>query len=185
MASESKESPANNPGLHATPDEATKGYHMQQSMFRIKDPKVSLDFYSRVLGMSLLKRMDFPEWKFTLYFMGFEDIESAPADKTEKTAWTFSKKSTIELFHNWGTETDPDFKGYHNGNTEPLGFGHIGITVDDTFKACDRFKSLGLEFVKAPDSGYFNGVAFIKDPDGYWIEIFDVKSILDVTVGAT
>uniref|UniRef100_A0A7N0TWC8 Lactoylglutathione lyase n=1 Tax=Kalanchoe fedtschenkoi TaxID=63787 RepID=A0A7N0TWC8_KALFE len=152
MASESKESPANNPGLHATPDEATKGYHMQQSMFRIKDPKVSLDFYSRVLGMSLLKRMDFPEWKFTLYFMGFEDIESAPADKTEKTAWTFSKKSTIELFHNWGTETDPDFKGYHNGNTEPLGFGHIGITVDDTFKACDRFKSLGLEFVKAPDS---------------------------------
>ncbi|THG05157.1 hypothetical protein TEA_019586 [Camellia sinensis var. sinensis] len=104
MASESKESPSNNPGLHTTPDEATKSYFMQQTMFRIKDPKVSLDFYSRVLGMS-----------------------------------------------NWGTESDPDFKGYHNGNSEPCGFGHIGITVDDTYKACGRFEHLGVEFVKKPD----------------------------------
>ncbi|CAM8886377.1 unnamed protein product [Rhodiola kirilowii] len=181
MASESKESPANNPGLHATPDEATKGYIMQQTMYRIKDPKVSLDFYSRVLGMSLLKRLDFPEMKFSLYFMGYEDVESAPGHPTEKTVWTFSKKGTIELTHNWGTESDPEFKGYHNGNTEPRGFGHIGITVDDTFKACERFKSLGVEFVKTPDSGKMKGIAFIKDPDGYWIEIFDLKSIANVT----
>ncbi|KAH7836999.1 hypothetical protein Vadar_008330 [Vaccinium darrowii] len=52
MASGFKESPSNNPGLHTSPDEATKGYFMQQTMYRIKDPKVSLDFYSRVLGMS-------------------------------------------------------------------------------------------------------------------------------------
>ncbi|CAL1366891.1 unnamed protein product [Linum trigynum] len=71
-ASESKDSPASNPGLHTSPDEATKGYFMQQTMFRIKDPKVSLDFYSRVLGMTLLKRLDFPEMKFSLYFMGYE-----------------------------------------------------------------------------------------------------------------
>ncbi|CAM8958354.1 unnamed protein product [Rhodiola kirilowii] len=143
-----------------------------ETMYRIKDPKVSLDFYSRVLGMSLLKRLDFPEMK---------DVESAPGHPTEKTVWTFSKKGTIELTHNWGTESDPEFKGYHNGNTEPRGFGHFGITVDDTFKACERFKSLGVEFVKTPDSGKMKGIAFIKDPDGYWIEIFDLKSIANVT----
>lgn len=156
---------------------------MQQTMFRIKDPKVSLDFYSRVLGMSLLKRLDFPENKFSLYFMGYEDLSLAPGNPAERTAWTFSQKATIELTHNWGTESDPTFK-YHNGNSEPRGFGHIGVTVDDTYKACERFKSLGVEFVKKPDDGKMKGIAFIKDPDGYWIEIFDTKTIKDVTVGA-
>ncbi|XP_030521107.1 lactoylglutathione lyase isoform X2 [Rhodamnia argentea] len=172
--SEPKECPSNNPGLHASPDEATKGYIMQQTMFRIKDPKVSLDFYSRVLGMSLLKRFDFPDMKFSLYFMGYEDPKSAPSNAVDRTVWTFSQKATIELTHNWGTENDPDFK-YHNGNSEPRGFGHIGITVDDTYKACERFETLGVEFVKKPDDGKMKGIAFIKDPDGYWIEIFDLK----------
>ncbi|CAK9167567.1 unnamed protein product [Ilex paraguariensis] len=122
MASDSKESPSNNPGLHTTPDEATRGYFMQQTMYRIKDPKISLDFYSGVLGMSLLKRLDFPELKFSLYFMGYEDTSSAPINPVERTAWTFGQKATIELTHNWGTEIDPEFKGYHNGNSEPRGF---------------------------------------------------------------
>ncbi|XP_020215260.1 lactoylglutathione lyase isoform X2 [Cajanus cajan] len=177
MAAEPKESPANNPGLHTTPDEATKGYIMQQTMFRIKDPKVSLDFYSRVLGMSLLKRLDFPEMKFSLYFMGYENTTEAPSNPSDRTVWTFSQKATVELTHNWGTESDPEFKGYHNGNSEPRGFGHIGITVDDTYKACERFQNLGVEFVKKPDDGKMKGIAFIKDPDGYWIEIFDRKTI--------
>ncbi|KAG6607160.1 Lactoylglutathione lyase, partial [Cucurbita argyrosperma subsp. sororia] len=153
MASVPKESPANNPGLHATPDDATKGYIMQQTMFRIKDPKASLDFYSRVLGMSLLKRLDFPEMKFSLYFLGYEDVASAPDNAVDRTVWTFGRKATIELTHNWGTESDPEFKGYHNGNSDPRGFGHIGITVDDTYKACERFERLGVEFVKKPDDG--------------------------------
>ncbi|XP_044483449.1 lactoylglutathione lyase isoform X1 [Mangifera indica] len=184
MASEPKESPANNPGLQARPDEATKGYIMQQTMFRIKDPKVSLDFYSRVLGMSLLKRLDFPEMKFSLYFLGYENTVSAPSDPVERTVWTFGRPATIELTHNWGTESDPEFKGYHNGNSEPRGFGHIGITVDDTYKACERFESLGVEFVKKPDDGKMKGLAFIKDPDGYWIEIFDLKNIGKITSSA-
>ncbi|CBI17159.3 lactoylglutathione lyase isoform X1 [Vitis vinifera] len=184
MASEPKESPSNNPGLHSSPDEATKGYFMQQTMYRIKDPKVSLDFYSRVLGMSLLKRLDFPEMKFSLYFMGYEDTASAPSNETERIVWTFSQKATIELTHNWGTESDPDFKGYHNGNSEPRGFGHIGITVDDTYKACERFERLGVEFVKKPDDGKMKGLAFIKDPDGYWIEIFDLRRIGTVSTTA-
>lgn len=185
MASEQKESAANNPGLCTTPDDATNGYIMQQTMFRIKDPKVSLDFYSRVLGMSLLKRLDFPDMKFSLYFMGYEDPSSPPTDPSDRTVWTFGRKATIELTHNWGTESDPEFKGYHNGNSEPRGFGHIGITVDDTYKACERFERLGVEFVKKPDDGQMKGLAFIKDPDGYWIEIFDLENIRRVTSAAT
>ncbi|EOY34472.1 Lactoylglutathione lyase family protein / glyoxalase I family protein isoform 2 [Theobroma cacao] len=98
-SSDSKESAANNPGLQSTPDEATKGYFMQQTMLRIKDPKVSLDFYSRVLGMSLLKRIDVPELKFTLYFLGYEDVASAPRDPIDRTVWTFGKPATVELTH--------------------------------------------------------------------------------------
>ncbi|TYJ02985.1 hypothetical protein E1A91_A13G267200v1 [Gossypium mustelinum] len=179
-SSDLKESAANNPGLHTTPDEATKDYIMQQTMYRIKDPKVSLDFYSRVLGMSLLKRVDVPELKFTLYFMGYEDVSKAPSDPYGKTVWTFGRAATIELTHNWGTESDPEFKGYHTGNSEPRGFGHIGITVDDVNKACERFERLGVEFVKKLDAGKMKGIAFIKDPDGYWIEIFDLKTVGDV-----
>ncbi|VVA90457.1 unnamed protein product [Arabis nemorensis] len=185
MASEAKESPANNPGLSTTRDEATKGYIMQQTMFRIKDPKASLDFYSRVLGMSLLKRLDFSEMKFSLYFLGYEDTSTAPADPTERTVWTFGRPATIELTHNWGTESDPEFKGYHNGNSEPRGFGHIGVTVDDVHKACERFEQLGVEFVKKPNDGKMKNIAFIKDPDGYWIEIFDLKTIGTTTVNAS
>ncbi|XP_057832972.1 lactoylglutathione lyase isoform X2 [Cryptomeria japonica] len=184
MATNSKESAANNPGLHDIPDEATKSYFMQQTMYRIKDPKVSLDFYSRVLGMKLLKRLDFPDMKFSIYFMGYEDITAIPSDPVDRTVWTFSQKATIELTHNWGTESDPEFKGYHSGNSEPRGFGHIGITVDDTYKACERFAKLGVEFVKKPDDGKMKGLAFIKDPDGYWIEIFDLKSIGQITSSA-
>ncbi|XP_042395310.1 lactoylglutathione lyase isoform X1 [Zingiber officinale] len=183
-SSDPKESPSNNPGLHTELDDATKGYFLQQTMFRVKDPKVSLDFYSRVLGMSLLKRLDFPDMKFSLYFLGYENTASAPSDPTERTVWTFGQKATLELTHNWGTESDPEFKGYHNGNSEPRGFGHIGITVDDTYKACERFERLGVEFVKRPDDGKMKGIAFIKDPDGYWIEIFDLKTIGGVTSAA-
>eukprot|EP00250_Pteridium_aquilinum_P017966 c23871_g1_i3 orf=114-878(+) len=177
LASSLREAPANNPGLCESADEATNGYFLQQTMYRIKDPKVSLDFYSRVLGMKLLKRFDFPDVKFSLYFMGYESVEDAPNDPVERTVWAFKCKATLELTHNWGTESDPEFKGYHNGNSEPRGYGHIGITVDDTYKACERFEKLGVEFVKKPNDGRIKGLAFIKDPDGYWIEIFDLKNM--------
>nr|AYW35849.1 glyoxalase I [Saccharum hybrid cultivar] len=168
-----KEAPANNPGLQTEVDPATKGYFLQQTMLRVKDPKVSLDFYSRVMGMSLLGRLDFEEMKFSLYFLGYEDVTSAPDDHVKRAEWTFRQKATLELTHNWGTEKDPDFKGYHNGNSDPRGFGHIGVTVDDVHKTCERFERLGVEFVKKPDDGKIKGIAFIKDPDGYWIEVFD------------
>jgi lactoylglutathione lyase len=160
-------------GYSATRDEATNGFIFQQTMFRVKDPKVSLDFYSRILGMRLLKRFDFPEMKFSLYFMGYVNEADIPTDETERTKWLFQQPATLELTHNWGTESDENFKGYHNGNSEPRGFGHIGIAVPDVDRACERFEALGVRFVKRPNEGKMRGLAFIQDPDGYWIEILN------------
>ncbi|KAI3450614.1 hypothetical protein Pfo_007279 [Paulownia fortunei] len=178
----SKESPENNPGLDTSPDEATNSYFLHHTNYRIKDPKVSLDFYSRIMGMSLLKRVDFPAPKISLYLLGYKDASSAPSDPFERTVWTIGQKGVLELTHNWGTETDPDFKGYHNGNTEPLGYGHIGIAVDDMLKASQRFESLGVEFVNRPNET--NPIVFIQDPDGYWIEVFDAATVARVAATA-
>ena len=66
-------------------------------MYRIKDPKKTLDFYSRVLGMRLLKRFDFAEMKFSLFFMGYESADDIPDDQSERTRWALSRKATVEL----------------------------------------------------------------------------------------
>ena len=90
----------------------------------------------------------------------------------------------VELTHNWGTESDAEFAGYHNGNSDPRGFGHIGITVPDVYEASARFEKLGVEFVKRPDDGKMKGLAFIKDPDGYWIEILSATGLATMVAGA-
>uniref|UniRef100_A0A5F9CUT2 Lactoylglutathione lyase n=1 Tax=Oryctolagus cuniculus TaxID=9986 RepID=A0A5F9CUT2_RABIT len=123
---------------------------MQQTMLRIKDPKKSLDFYTRILGMTLIQKLDFPSMKFSLYFMAYEDKNDIPKDKNERVAWAFSRKATLELTHNWGTEDD-ETQSYHSGNSDPRGFGHIGIAVPDVYGACKRFEELGVKFVKKPD----------------------------------
>lgn len=167
------------PGVHPAQDEATKGFVFQQTMFRIKDPKPSLDFYTRVLGLRLLTKLDFAEMKFSLYFLGYHAEEAIPDDPKDRAQWMFSQPATLELTHNWGTESDPEFKGYHSGNSEPKGFGHIGFAVPDVEAACKRFEELGVEFVKKPNDGKMKNIAFIKDPDGYWIEILSPKCSRD------
>jgi len=73
----------------------------------------------------------------------------------------------LELTHNHGTESDPNFKGYASGNAElGRGFGHIAITVDDVNKACTRFEQLGVPFQKKLTDGKMKHIAFILDPDG-------------------
>ncbi|XP_073349427.1 lactoylglutathione lyase-like [Pagrus major] len=157
----------------------TKDYMMQQTMLRVKDPARSLKFYTGILGMTLLQKIDFPSMRFTLYFLGYEEKSDIPADIKERTAWTFSRRATIELTHNWGSELD-DSLSYHNGNNEPRGFGHIGIAVPDVYTACDMFKKQGVTFVKKPEAGKMKDLAFIQDPDGYWIEILSPNNMVSL-----
>lgn len=81
---------------------------------------------------------------------------------------------SIHLFlSNWGTEQDAEFS-YANGNSDPgRGFGHVAIIVDDLEAACERFESFGdkVKWVKRPKDGKMNNIAFIADPDGYWVEV--------------
>ncbi len=158
----------------------TEGFVFNQTMIRIKDPVPSLYFYQQVLGMVLYQRVDFAEMSFSLYFLGYPSNHASqpiPSDPTERSQFTFQQSALLELTHNWGTEDDESFDGYHDGNADPRGFGHIGITVPDVDAACERFEELGVEFVKKPNDGSMKGLAFIKDPDGYWIEILNAKSI--------
>lgn len=162
-------------------DPATQGYRLNQTMLRVRDPQASVRFYSDVLGFTLLEKLDFEAMKFSLYFLALlEDGENVPEDPAERIRFVFSRETTIELTHNWGTESDPGFAGYHNGNAEPRGFGHLGISVPDVRAACDRFEKLGVEFVKRPDDGQMKGIAFIKDPDGYWIEILSPNGMREL-----
>lgn len=69
----------------------------QQTMYRIKDPRKSLPFYTQIMGMTLLQKLDFPDMKFSLYFMGFENSSEIPNDRQERTKWAMSRKATLEL----------------------------------------------------------------------------------------
>jgi lactoylglutathione lyase len=163
----------NYPGVSPSVPEATRGFVLNHTMLRVKDPAIALDFYSRVLGMRVLRKLDFPEMKFSLYFL-HKSAPGAepPANTGERTAWTFSQTGILELTHNWGTEGDPDFK-YHDGNAQPQGFGHICFSVPDLPAAIAWFDSNNVTYVKRPEQGKMKDVAFIKDPDGYWIEIVE------------
>ncbi|TFY98744.1 lactoylglutathione lyase [Ramlibacter rhizophilus] len=160
------------PGVAAEVPPATRGFRLNHTMLRVKDPAASLAFYSRVLGMRVLRKLDFPEMKFSLFFLArLEDGKhDVPQDVGERTAWTFQQEGILELTHNWGTEDQADFR-YHDGNAQPQGFGHICFSVPDLQAASTWFDENGVEFVKRADQGKMKNVVFIKDPDGYWIEI--------------
>ena len=163
----------NVPGNYTDTNPDTEGFAFNHTMIRVKDPKVSIDFYTRIMGMKLVRKNDFPNAKFSLYFLGTfaeNEVSDLPKDNEERRGWVLSQKSILELTHNWGTENDPNFS-YHDGNKEPRGFGHIAFKVPDVQKACERFEKLGVTFQKKPSEGTMRSIAFIKDPDGYWIEI--------------
>ena len=161
-------------GLMA-PDKDTDGFVFNHLMLRIKDPKKTLNFYSKLMGMRLIKKFDFPTMKFSLYFLGNltdEEIANVPKDNFDRSAWTFTQKGMLEFTHNWGSENDDKVK-FHDGNAEPKGFGHICFSVPDIYAACKKFEENGVEFVKKPDDGSMKGLAFIKDPVGVGKRVFE------------
>jgi len=122
-------------------------------MIRVGNLEQSLNFYTNVLGMKLLRRKDYPEGRFTLAFVGFgEESETA----------------ALELTHNWDTER------YDLGN----GYGHIAIAVDDVYAACDRIKAQGGKVTREPGPMKHGStiLACVDDPDGYKIELLGEKA---------
>lgn len=152
-------------------------YKFNHLMIRVKDPKKSLDFYCNVLGMKLFTRMDHDAAKFSLYFLGYahgEDFEPGAMSGNDKS----SREGIIELTHNWGTEDDDSFEGYHNGNSTEngalQGFGHTCVACDDPAKFCGEIESEFGDKVTWSTKwnlGRMKNLAFIRDPDGYSVEI--------------
>lgn len=165
------------PGVVEHPDPASDGFVLNHSMLRVKDPAVALEFYTRVFGMRVLRKLDFPELKFSLYFLArLNATDTVPEDVGERTAWTFGQRGILELTHNWGTETQSDFR-YHDGNAQPQGFGHICFSVPDLDAAIAWLDANAVTYVKRPEQGKMRDVAFVKDPDGYWIEIVEAARL--------
>ncbi|OTG86419.1 lactoylglutathione lyase [Acinetobacter sp. ANC 4558] len=121
---------------------------MLHTMLRVGNLEQSLQFYTEVLGMTLLRKRDYEEGRFTLAFVGYGDEKST---------------AVLELTHNWDTNQ------YDLGN----GYGHIAIAVDDAYQACEDIKARGGKVVReaGPMKGGITVIAFVEDPDGYKIEL--------------
>mmetsp|Transcript_35051 Transcript_35051/g.41837 ORF Transcript_35051/g.41837 Transcript_35051/m.41837 type:complete len:209 (+) Transcript_35051:56-682(+) len=160
--------------------EGTSDYVMQQTMIRVKDPTKSLEFYCDVLGFKLIMYKEFPQWSFNVYFIAPVDSANIPPTAEEQWNYCMNMPGCIEITWNYGSESE-EGRIYNTGNSDTVGtndggkikggFGHLGISVPDVYEACDRFKSAGVEFLKTPNAGGMKGLAFIKDPDGYLVEI--------------
>ncbi|KAI9739091.1 MAG: Lactoylglutathione lyase [Cirrosporium novae-zelandiae] len=145
-------------------------YRFNHSMLRVKDATASLKFYQEIMGMTLLRTKENAAAGFNLYFLGYPAGRPIPKDEEEGVNPIAEWEGLLELTWNYGTEKDPGF-AYHNGNAEPQGFGHICVSVDDLDAACARFESLNASWKKRLTDGRMRNVAFLLDPDGYWIEI--------------
>lgn len=121
---------------------------MLHTMLRVGNLDKSLKFYTEVLGMTLLRRRDYEEGRFTLAFVGYGDEINT---------------TVLELTHNWDTAQ------YELGTA----YGHIAIAVDDAYQACEDIKARGGKVVReaGPMKGGVTVIAFVEDPDGYKIEL--------------
>ncbi|WP_438281603.1 lactoylglutathione lyase [Pseudomonas alabamensis] len=167
---------ANLPGVTAQPDAATAKFVFNHTMLRVKDITRSLDFYTRVLGFTLVEKRDFAEAQFSLYFLVLANASEIPQDDAKRTEWMKSVPGVLELTHNHGTENE-EGAVYHDGNSDPRGFGHICVSVPDIKAACERFEQLEVPFQKRLTDGRMKSIAFIKDPDGYWVEIIQPTAL--------
>jgi len=122
-------------------------------MIRVGDLQRSIDFYTKVLGMKVLRKSDYPGGRFTNVFVGFDDE---------------AKTAVLELTHNWDT------KSYDLGD----GYGHVAVEVDDAYKACEEVKKRGGRVTgeAGPMKHGTTVIAFVEDPDGYKIEFVQRKA---------
>lgn len=122
------------------------------TMLRVGNLDTSIDFYTRVMGMTLLRRKDYPAGRFTLAFVGYGDE---------------SDTAVVELTHNWDTES------YKPGT----GFGHIAIAVDDIYQVCDQIRASDCVISREPGPMKHGStvIAFVRDPDDYAIELIEAK----------
>lgn len=122
------------------------------TMLRVIDLQRSIDFYTRILGMYLLRTSENPEYKYSLAFLGYGPEE---------------QNSVLELTWNW--ETDH----YDMGNA----FGHIAISVENAAQTCDNIRQQGGKITReaGPVKGGTTVIAFIEDPDGYKIELIESR----------
>jgi len=122
------------------------------TMLRVGDLKSSIDFYTKVLGMKVLRKHDYPDGRFTLAFVGYGDED---------------KEAVLELTHNWDTAK------YELGN----GYGHVALEVDDAYKACEEVNKRGGKVTReaGPMKHGTTVIAFVEDPDGYKIEFIQRK----------
>ena len=122
-------------------------------MLRVGDLDRSIDFYTNVLGMQLLRRKDYPGGKFTLAFVGYDSEDRA---------------AVLELTYNWGVDK------YELGTA----FGHIALEVEDAYAACDEIRKRGGKVVReaGPMKHGTTVIAFVEDPDGYKIELIQRKA---------
>ncbi|TKA76064.1 hypothetical protein B0A55_05707 [Friedmanniomyces simplex] len=149
-------------------DTDTTTYRMNHTMIRVKDKDASLKFYQDIMGMTLKRTSENEAAKFTLYFLGYgPPAGDQSANGVNPTA---DREGLLELTWNYGTEKE-EGRVYHDGNAEPQGFGHICVSVDDLDKACARMEEKGVEWKKRLTDGRMKNVAFVLDPDGYWIEV--------------
>jgi len=132
------------PALHAA-DKA----RLLHTMIRVRDLDASLNFYTNLLGMELLRKRDYPTGKFTLAFVGYGDESS---------------NAVIELTHNWD-QKEPYALG--------TAFGHLAIGVPDVYKACEQLGAAGVKIPRPAGPMAHGGsvIAFIEDPDGDRIEL--------------
>ncbi|BED98540.1 MULTISPECIES: lactoylglutathione lyase [Aeromonas] len=122
------------------------------TMLRVGDLQRSIDFYTRVLGMKLLRKSENSEYKYTLAFVGYGD------EKDE---------AVIELTYNWGVSE------YELGSA----YGHIALEADDIYATCDALRAAGAKITREPGpvKGGTTVIAFVEDPDGYKIELIAKK----------
>jgi lactoylglutathione lyase len=120
------------------------------TMLRVGDLQRSIDFYTKVLGMKLLRTSENPEYKYTLAFVGYGNNP----DHAE-----------LELTYNWGTDK------YEMGTA----YGHIAISTENIYQTCDQVRAAGGNITREPGpvKGGSTVIAFITDPDGYKVELIE------------